>query len=330
MIENQQQQQLKQETAQQQVAQQQENSAVDRILKQVETIPDVFYIPEQFAHLWNVAKNLSGSDIIPRHYQGKTANVFIALVRAKSIGIEPFWFMEQTYVYKGKLGVQGKLIIALINKSGILKDRLGFEYLGSTMETRKCRCYGTLQNGKEISFEVSYAMAKLNGWTNPKGESQEPSKWILLTDLMLAYRSAKFLGDTHCPEIVGGLVTIDEVEDSNVDVPAKTKELSGTDTTESKSYVPKLVEKVEIYTGETNGKKWTRYGITINGEQYGTFSDSIYEIAKGLYESKDDFDFTFEEKGKHKNILTIDPIVIPAAVEPQTEDQEHADFINNL
>lgn len=203
-----------------------EEEAVERILNQVD--PDIsstiYFMPEQYRHVWDVAKSLSDADIIPAHYQKKPANVFIALMRAKRMNIDPFWFMEQTYVVHGKLGCQGKLIIALMNKSKLFQDSIRFEYSG-VGETRACRAIGTLKSGKDVSFEVSYKMAKDNGWADPEPKYEwvngqrtkagtSPSKWQTLTDLMLAYRSAKFLGDTHCPEVIGGLVTMEEIEDS--------------------------------------------------------------------------------------------------------------------
>lgn len=203
--------------------------SVDKILEQVDVSNQVFYVPEQYNHLFKVAQQISSSSIIPKHFQGNASNCFIALVRAEKMNIDPFWFMEQTYVVHGKLGVQAKLVIALINKSNIFKGRLVFELTGED-KNRSCICKGILrENGMEVSQEVSYQMAVKNGWTAPvpvyewdesvkkkvKTSKTTPSKWDMLTDLMLQYRSASFLGNVYCPDVLGGMTVIEESETFN-------------------------------------------------------------------------------------------------------------------
>lgn len=195
--------------------------SVDNILSQVST--QVLYVPEQYNHLWKVAQQIAESDIIPAHYQKKPSNCFIALVRAEKIGIDPFWFMEQTYVVKGKLGTQGKLIIALMNTSKKFKGSIVFKHSGEG-EGRKCVASGVLkENGLTVEMECSYKLAELNGWTEPVPKYEwdngkkiqvgtTPSKWVSLMDLMLSYRSASFLGNVYCPEALGGMTIIEETD----------------------------------------------------------------------------------------------------------------------
>ena len=52
-------------------------------------------------------------------------------------------------------------------------------------------------------------MAKAEGWL-----SKEGSKWKTLPELMLCYRSASFFAKIHCPEVILGMQSKQELEDS--------------------------------------------------------------------------------------------------------------------
>jgi hypothetical protein len=51
-------------------------------------------------------------------------------------------------------------------------------------------------------------MVKKEGWLDKPG-----SKWKTMPELMFQYRSAAFFGRLHCPEILMGMQTLEEVID---------------------------------------------------------------------------------------------------------------------
>jgi len=53
-------------------------------------------------------------------------------------------------------------------------------------------------------------MAKDEGWLDKKG-----SKWQTMPRQMMMYRAASFFARVHCPEVLIGLQTVDEVQDVN-------------------------------------------------------------------------------------------------------------------
>jgi hypothetical protein len=61
--------------------------------------------------------------------------------------------------------------------------------------------------GEEVSFTVSMATAKAEGWTANK-------KYQTLGPLMLRYRSATLLIRLYCPEVMMGMPGVDEIEDT--------------------------------------------------------------------------------------------------------------------
>jgi len=206
-------------------AAQPEQGAIDRVLQQVD-ISKAIYVPEQYAHLFKLAQGFAASDLIPKHYQGKPSNCLIAMIRADAMKLDVFFLMEHTYVVHGRLGLDGQLLIALMNKSGLFKSRIVFKYSGDSREERKCRLIATFKDStEEIFSEVSYQMAKENGWTKPEPayiwengqkiiSGTTPSQWDTMTDQRLAYRTAAFFCRLYCPDIIGGMTTVDELREA--------------------------------------------------------------------------------------------------------------------
>ena len=62
---------------------------------------------------------MSQADIIPAHYKGKPANVFIAVQSALRMNLDPMQIMQNTFVVSGKLGMVSAFAISLANQSGL-------------------------------------------------------------------------------------------------------------------------------------------------------------------------------------------------------------------
>jgi len=62
-----------------------------------------------------------------------------------------------------------------------------------------------------------------------------------------------------------------------------------------------IVESVSVKNGEKNGKPWTKYGIKIGGEWYGTFSETIGSIATEGAEVVG----TYKQDGKYRTLETL-------------------------
>ena len=73
---------------------------------------------ERFDHAQRVAKMLSTSTLVPEHFRNNIGNCVIALNYADRIGADPFMVLQNMYVVHGRPGVEGKLVIALVNQSG--------------------------------------------------------------------------------------------------------------------------------------------------------------------------------------------------------------------
>jgi hypothetical protein len=162
----------------------------------------------KFEHVQRIGKLFASSDMVPDHFKGKEANCIIAISMAHRLGCDPMQMFQNMYVVHGKPGIEAKLAIALANSAGVFTGPIEFEYSGSG-KSRSCRAFATMsKSGRGCEQTMTMAIADAEGWVSKKG-----SKWQTMPDLMLSYRSAMFLIRLHCPEVILGMSSADEVED---------------------------------------------------------------------------------------------------------------------
>lgn len=161
-----------------------------------------------FSQNWNMAVQLSKSDIIPDNYKNKPQNVVIAIGLANQMQLDPFTVMQNLAIIKGKTSWSGSFCKTLIERTGKYKN-LELNYVGEKGKD-SYGCYLSavrVSDGKVINGPtVTMAMAKAEKWTSN-------SKWLTLTDLMLAYRCQSFFCRLYVPEAMNGIYTSEEVEE---------------------------------------------------------------------------------------------------------------------
>lgn len=160
----------------------------------------------RFEHLQRIAKLLANASLTPAHLIGKSAdstlgNCFQVVNNAIRWGVDPFALAAETYVVGNKLGYQGKLVAALVNSRAGLKQNLRYEYSGSG-EQRKVTVIGHIdgeESDRRIELSVAQARTKNEMWT------KDP-------DQKLAYSGATKWARRHCPEVLLGILTDDDLE----------------------------------------------------------------------------------------------------------------------
>jgi len=179
----------------------------------------LFFNVAKFEHAQRVARVFAESTMVPGQFKGNIGNCVIALNFAERMHVDPFMLMQNMYIVHGRPGVEAKLAIALINGSGKFTDPLEFEMEGEGTDKQKCRAYGTREGTKKVVYGpwVTWQMVVDEGWNKDKtnrttGEVIK-SKWNTLRDLMFNYRAAMFFARLHCPEVLLGLQTTEEILD---------------------------------------------------------------------------------------------------------------------
>jgi hypothetical protein len=176
--------------------------------------------PDAFDQGQRMAAALAGSSILPDCYRadkagGKQAlsNCLMLLSLAQRLQMDPFLVGQNMVPINGRPAFSSAFVIALINQSGRFTP-LRFHHSGSGDDRA---CYASaqdLRSGTELQgMPVSVKMAKDYGWFNRSG-----SQWPKNTDQLLAYRAAGWFGRLHCPEVLLGVATREEIVDAVIDL----------------------------------------------------------------------------------------------------------------
>jgi hypothetical protein len=238
----------------------------------------LFFNVAKFEHAQRVARVLMASTIVPEHFRNNIGNCVIALNYAERIQADPFMVMQNMYIVHGRPGVEGKLIIALINQSGKYSEPLKFRFdgtgdeYGCTAYTRDAKS-GELVEGTKITAKL----VKAEGWDKPKG--QFPSKWTTMPDLMYRYRAASWFASTNCPELKLGMSTVEEINDFVDLVPNKNGKYSAPE--------PEPIN-TEKFTSLVNSKKCDfeklAEFITLSAKNLGRSEDELKALAQDNFE----------------------------------------------
>jgi hypothetical protein len=156
-------------------------------------------------------KALASSTLVPQQFQGNMPNCLIALEMAQRIGASPLMVMQNLYIVHGRPGWSAKFLIASFNQCGRF-SAIRFKFTGTEgKDDWGCRAYATeKETGEKIQGPlITIALAKKEGWYQKNG-----SKWQSIPELMLQYRAAAWMVNTHAPEISMGLNTADELGDT--------------------------------------------------------------------------------------------------------------------
>lgn len=166
--------------------------------------------PKSMNSAWRTAKMLSASDLLPVMYKGKPENVIIALDAAVRLNMSPMLVAQNLYVVQGKPAWSGSFCAAAINGSGRFTP-LEYIFVGEEgTPTMGCVARATrLSTGAVCeSAAITMKMAQDEGWLNKNG-----SKWKTMPRQMMMYRAASFFARAHCPEVLLGFQTVEEVQD---------------------------------------------------------------------------------------------------------------------
>ena len=179
-----------------------------------------------FESMQRVAKLFASSSIVPKTYQGKMADCFIAVDMAMRMGANPLMVMQNLYLVHGNPAWSAQFLIATFNKSGKF-SALRYEFQGKEGQDEwGCRAVAVELASKEklVGPLITIGMAKKEGWYSKKDKfGEEISKWQTMPEQMLRYRAAAWFIRVYAPEIAMGIQTAEEMMDKTIEVEAITE-----------------------------------------------------------------------------------------------------------
>jgi hypothetical protein len=135
-----------------------------------------------------VAEMLAKSDFVPKQYQGKPANIIIAVEMGRSVGLSPIAALHGIAVVNGKPSLFGDHFVGIVQNNP--------DYAGETTKwITPTHCKVTVQKTvkgtvQEYSGEFSEADAKRAGlWTKQGPWSSNPVRMLEVRARAFAYRN---------------------------------------------------------------------------------------------------------------------------------------------
>ena len=161
--------------------------------------------PKDLGEAMQLADLMSQSEMVPKDYQGKPANVLIAVQMGAELGFKPVQALQNIAVVNGRPSVWGDGLRALIMSA---PDLAGMEDLfdANTM-TAKCIIKRSI-NGNVISFEGEFSKqdAEAAGLWGRNTWAKYPKK-------MLEWRAFGFAARKAYADRLRGLQLAEEVQD---------------------------------------------------------------------------------------------------------------------
>lgn len=183
------------------------------------------------------AKALAASDLLPRAYQGKPANVLLAMEYAEALGLAPIAAIQGVHIVDAKPTASAQLIGALVRRAG--------HRLRVVVNDAGTAAKATIVRADDPDFEFTSV------WTMERAQAAGltgKGTWKQYPVAMLKARAITEVARDACPEALSGVAYTAEELGADDHVPLAT---GGTVTTTVKvsgdpeEIAAKVMEKIE-------------------------------------------------------------------------------------
>lgn len=160
--------------------------------------------PRSLDEAYKLAEIIAKSDLVPKDYQGKPANVLIAVQMGRELGLKPMQAIQNISVVNGRPAVWGDAPLAMVMGSGLVEDvREDFDeqtWTATCSIRRKGIPSPTVRRFSQEDAKKAGLWTKAGSWsTSPKRMLQLRARGFALRDLF--------------PDVLKGLTIGEEQQD---------------------------------------------------------------------------------------------------------------------
>lgn len=144
-------------------------------------------VPTNATEAWDIAKMLAGSDLVPKDYKGKPANIMVAAAMGAELGLPPVQAIQNIAVINGRPAVWGDALI------GIVRAHPECEDIEETFDeaTMTATCIVKRKGNSPVVATFSQADAKSASLWGKQGPwTQYPKRMLKLRARGFALRDA--------------------------------------------------------------------------------------------------------------------------------------------
>lgn len=176
--------------------------------------------PTSIEEAWRLAGFFAQSEMVPKQYRGKQADVLVAIQYGMELGFAPMQALQSIAVINGRPGVFGDGFIALIVSSPLCREHDEYYQVGGERrdgltlddlkkdDTAAVCTFWRHGRSQPITRRFSIGQAKKASLLGKEGP------WSNYPDRMLMMRARGFAGRDAFPDLLRGIKTAEELHDT--------------------------------------------------------------------------------------------------------------------
>jgi len=185
-----------------------QSDAIAPFHQETQAIPplgdEIYFDMDRFNQVQKLAEIMaSGQSTIPKHLAGNQGDCFAVISQAFRWRMDPFAVAQKTHIVNGALGYEAQLVVAAINSSGLLKNRLHYDFTGEGTAL-EVTVSGTLK-GEDQARVKTLKLSQVTTKNSPLWKS-DPAQ-------QLSYLAAKYWARLYCPDVILGVYSPDEFQE---------------------------------------------------------------------------------------------------------------------
>lgn len=162
--------------------------------------------PKSTAEAMELAKTLASSQLIPKAFQQRPGDVFVAMMWSHSLGIPIVQGLQGIAVINGKPSLYGDALLAVCMGSGQMTD-IEETFTGNADNlTATCK---VTRRGKPTPVVSTFSIADARA----AGLLGKPGPWKQYTSRMLKMRARAFALRDAFPDVLSGIASAEEMQD---------------------------------------------------------------------------------------------------------------------
>jgi hypothetical protein len=199
------------------------------------------FTPQTMTEAMEFSERLARSQMVPRNYQGKPEDILVAVQWGYEIGLAPIQALQNISVINGKPSVYGDAAMALVQASPVCEGVEEY-FEGEGTPNPIAVCIAHRKGRKPVTCKFSVEDAKRAGLWGKQGP------WQAYPKRMLQMRARGFALRDAFPDVLKGLITVEEAEDYPEEAkPRPVKDITPANPLDAIA-PPKIIE--EIYEEE--------------------------------------------------------------------------------
>lgn len=174
-----------------------------------------FINPQTYEQAWQFSEMLANSEMVPKNFKGKPADILIAMQMGSEIGLQPMQSLQNIAVVNGRPTIWGDAVIAICQSSGMLED--------ITEEVTDDYATVTVKRAGQEPHSVTFSMAD----AKKAGLAGKAGPWTQYPKRMMKNRARAYALRDKFADVLSGFGITEEEKDRVVDVtPQKPKKTS--------------------------------------------------------------------------------------------------------